>query len=116
MASLLFGILVVFLLALPVRVAASWFDAKRKSWGASILVLFLGAALVNATFYYLPEAWIAAAATLVRYLLIFAIFFVVSGFVLDIKLWQAAVLSAFIGAAYGFSVSPLGEAGVRFGH
>jgi len=114
MASLLGAVLVVFILALPVRVAASWFDAKRKTWGASILVLFVGAALVNGAFYYVPEAWVAVKLT--RYLLIFAIFFVVSGFVLDIKLWQAAVLSIFIAAIYGFSVSPLGEAGVTFGH
>src|ERR1700682_5146431 len=111
MTSLVVGILIVFLLALPVRLAASWFDAKRKTWGASILVLFLGAVFVNAAFYYLPEAWIAY--TLRGYLLIFAIFFVVSGFVLDIKLWQAAVLSAFIAVVYGFSVSPLGVAGVK---
>ena len=114
MGSLLGVVLVLFLLALPVRLAASWFDAKRKTWGASILVLLIGAALVNAAFYYLPEAWVAY--TLGGYLLIFAIFFVVSGFVLDIKLWQAAILSAFIAAVYGFSVSPLGEAGVKFGH
>ena len=113
MPSLIFWILVVLLFALPVRLAASWFDAKRKTWGASILVLLLGAALVNATFYYLPREWIASMP--IRYLLIFAIFFVVSGFVLDIKLWQAAVLSLFISVVYGFSTSKPGEIGMHFG-
>jgi hypothetical protein len=110
MAELAIFIVLLFVVALPVRVAASWFDAKRKSWGASILVLFLGALLVNAGFGLAPFAW--RDSNLIVFLVFFVIFFVVSGFVLDIKLWQAAVLSLFISAIYQFCVSPLGEAGV----
>jgi hypothetical protein len=111
MGQLVGAVIAIFLLALPVRVAASLFDAKRKSWGASIMVLLLGAILLSATFGFAPEQWLANPYALFG--LIFGIFFIVSGFVLDIKLWQAAVLSLVISVVYGFCASPTGEFGIR---
>lgn len=113
MSSLLGAVILILVLALPVRLAASWFGAGRNTWGASILVLFVGALLVNVAVYYLPEQWIILTAG--RFVLVFVIFFVASALILDVKTWQAALLSAFIAVVYGFSVSPLGEFGVRIG-
>jgi hypothetical protein len=111
MSQLIGAVVAIFLLALPVRIAASLFDARRKTWGASIMVLLLGGVILSATFGFAPEEWLTR--PIVLFGLIFGIFFVVSGFVLDIKLWQAAVLSLLISVVYGFCAGPSGVFGIK---
>ena len=110
MKSLLLGVIAIFVLAAPVRLVAYWFGAKRQTWNACIFLLFLGALFVSGAVTFLPQPWFTALWQ--RFALIFIIFFVVSALVLEIKLWQAAVLSIAISLIYSFAVSPPGMVGV----
>jgi hypothetical protein len=103
MADALIYVVLYALGAVPIRVAASWFGAKRKSWLASILVLLVGAVLVNAALRALPTEWTQN--TYSRFSAIFLVLALVSLFGLEIKAWQAGLLSLFLTVAYWFSLS-----------
>lgn len=109
MQNILVTIGVFFVLLLPVRLLSWWLKAGRQGWGRSFLVLFVGGLFVSIFGNILPSPWLAS--TLLRSGMVFAIFVVASGTLLEMKLWPSVAMALMICVVYSFTVMQPGFIG-----
>ena len=106
MNQLLMFVIVMVVLAGPVRIAAYLFNAEHGTWLRSIAVLMLGALLVNFAFAMLPGS--LTSTEFLRFAITFCILTVVSTVLLYVKVWQGAVLAAVLSVLYSFGGGAVG--------
>jgi hypothetical protein len=100
-------IIVLLILALPIRVAAYLFKAENGTWPRSVGVLFFSAVLVGAALAFLPSALTSTDVS--KAAVTFVIVTCVCTVMLGTKLWQGALLAVFLSAVYSFGGSPDGQ-------
>jgi hypothetical protein len=105
--SIFLFILVLLILALPIRIAAYLFKAENGTWLRSVGVLFFSAALVAAALAFLPSS--LTSTDFLRAAVTFVIVTGVCTVMLGTKLWQGVVLAVFLSAVYSFGGSPDGN-------
>src|ERR1700761_5150546 len=98
MKTLFVLILVLLLLAAPVRFAARFFKAGRGTWGRSVGVLVLGALIVNLLLHFLPAAITSTGVG--KFLVTLVVLTIVSQMLLYVKAWQALVIALFLTTFY----------------
>jgi len=96
----------MFVLLLPVRLLSWWLKAGRQGWGPSFLVLFVGGLFVSVF-----GSIMSIESALVRFGVVFAVFAVASGALLEMKLWQSVVMALMICCVYNFTVFQPGVIG-----
>lgn len=104
MQTLVAWLVACVLLTLPVRLAAMVFKAGSGGWLRSFGVLVLGAMLVHLVWWFWPHAF--GAWPWPRALLSWLVLTPVCAAVLDLKIWQAALLALFLSLCYRFGVQP----------